>query len=132
MITGEAAFNARLNALKRTGTEVAHGWADAQVRNMRGAIRSRTGRTAASLHADEHPDGVNIMGSGVVNMLASGTRAHEERAHGQAMAFSVGGPTIFSKRVMHPPTAGNPKIKNVTDALDSMKDTAIELWNRAA
>lgn len=124
----------RLNALRGTGQAVAQGWAEESERGMRAEIVRRTGETAASVHAEADAGGGRVLGSPVVIFLSGGTRAHEERPHNaQVMRFQVGGRTIFTKRVQHPATRGNPRIlQAAADAISGMASAVYRLWNGAA
>lgn len=75
-----------------------------------------------------------MLGSQVITYLAGGTRAHEQvPVNARAMRFKIGGQTIFSKKVHHPATIGNPKILTAArDALGGFARAVYGLWNRAA
>jgi hypothetical protein len=131
---GAREFRNRLNAIRDTGRIVAESWAEDGANDMRAEIPRVTGETAASLRGEADAGGGRIMGSPVVTYLAGGTAAHEERpVNAQAMRFAVGGRTVFTKRVMHPPTRGNPRILDAArNALTGMAAACYRLWNGAA
>lgn len=131
---GAAQFTARLHAIEDTGRVVAEQWADKGVTGVRSQIQRRTGATAASVHADVSREGARIVGSPVVDYLADGTRAHVEvPRNAKALRFQIGGRTIFSKKVYHPATTGNPGIRQAAmNALGNFADALYGLWNRAA
>lgn len=129
-LLGADAFVRRLNALSRVPSLLEEEWADATVPIMRGYIPRQTGETAASLRSSRQ----GIFGSPVVNFLDSGTRAHEEVAHGQALKWQAGGQTFFRKRIQKPQTRGqNFKTKAGQEGLSKVgKDLIVRTWNDAA
>lgn len=129
-LIGAGALRARLNALSRVPSLLEEEWAEATVPIMRGYIPVKTGKTRASLR----PSGQGILGSPVVDFLDSGTRAHDEVAHGKALKFQVGGNTLFRKRVHKPQTRGQEfKAKAGHEGLDKVGDDLIvRTWNGAA
>jgi hypothetical protein len=134
-IRGATQWRARLHAAETTGRVLARDWADEDVRRVRAQIQRRTGATSASVRAINVTDrGARVVGSPVVNFLASGTRAHDQApVNAKAMRFKIGGQTIFSKKVHHPATRGNPRIREAArHSLGSFVDAIIGLWNRAA
>jgi hypothetical protein len=134
-LRGAREFRHRLEAIRHTAESVAQDWADEDVRRVRSEIQRRTGETAASVHVESVTlEGARVVGSPVVNFLASGTKAHiEVPTNAQAMRFVIGGRTIFSKRVNHPATKGNPSIRQAAgDALRGFSDALYRLWNKAA
>lgn len=135
-VRGADELRHRLAAIATTGEGVAESWADEAVRLTRSRIRRVTGATAASVRTGEvSTTKATMIGSHVVDFLADGTRQHVEVAHGQAMKFEIGGRTIFSKRVLHPATRGDPRIKEAPrEALDDsgFNDEVISRWNGAA
>lgn len=134
-LQGADQLRARLRAIGTMGADLAQDWADAQVQQVRSEIPVVSGETARSVHAEEvSNDGARVVGSPVVTYLAKGTAAHtEEPRDRQAMRFAVGGQTIFSKRVNHPATAGNPRILGrLVDSLGNLAERLYATWNRAA
>jgi hypothetical protein len=133
-LLGASELRARLNAIQDAPRQIAHDWADEEVRRTKALIPVRTGTTAGSIRADSVSEtGARVVGSPVVNFLASGTKAHSEEAKGQAMRFAIQNRTIFSKKVFHPATRGNPAIRQAgREALGRFADVVIGLWNRAA
>lgn len=133
-LIGAPQLRARLNALQRTAPVLSEQWAVEDERSIAGEIPHRTGATAASLHHEVDRMGARILGSPVITYLAGGTRAHtEEPRNRTALKFSVGGRTIFSARVRHPATPGNPGILDAgREALRRFTDVVYGLWNGAA
>lgn len=131
---GAREFRNRLHAISDVGSEIADQWADESVRGIRDEIPRVTGVTATSVHADGVTNsGARVVGSPVVLYLARGTRAHEQKAHGAAMHWKDGGRSVFSKRVHHPATQGNPRIlEKAADALHGFAEAVYRRWNGAA
>lgn len=136
-VQGAAEFRNRLAALASVGEGIGQDWGDNAVRLLRSRIRHVTGATAASVRVGEVSNsGATLVGSKVVDYLADGTRAHVEvPRNAQALRFQVGGQTVFSKRVYHPATAGDPKIREAPEeALEAVNfdDRVVNAWNGAA
>lgn len=134
-LQGASQLRSRLNAIADAGSDVAEQWADESVRGIQGEIPKVTGKTAASVHAEDvSNDGARVVGSPVVGYLSGGTAAHDEvPRNAQALRFKIGAQTIFSKRVHHPATRGNPRIlQQAADALHGFADAVYRRWNGAA
>jgi hypothetical protein len=134
-LRGAAQLRSRLSAIEHSGRTVAQQWADEGARRTRAQIQRRTGATAASVRSQDVSDtGAQLVGSAVVIYLAKGTKAHEQApVNAKAMRFEVGGQTIFSKKVHHPATQGNPRILDAArGALTGFADIIRGLWNAAA
>lgn len=130
-------FRRRLRAIADSGEGLAERWAEDSIERMRSEINHRTGQTGASLQVGSASNsGASVLGSRVITYLAGGTRAHEQRPRrAKAMKFEIGARTIFTKRVQHPATAGNPDLANAPrEALEDLDfaDEVIGRWNGAA
>jgi hypothetical protein len=131
---GAREFRNRLEGIRHTGESVAEDWADTGAEKVRAEIPRVTGATAASIEGEADSTGGRITGGQAITFLIGGTAAHTELpVNAQAMRFAVGGRTVFTKRVMHPPTSGNPRILDAArGALSGMAAVCIGLWNKAA
>ena len=133
---GASELHRRLEAMVGAVDTVAGRWADSTAEGMRARIPRRTGATADSVRVGQSsPHGASVLGSPVVNMLASGTREHEiVPRNARVLRFKSQGRTVFSRRVLHPPTQGDPTIRAAArEALDdSFKGPVLGAWNGAA
>lgn len=127
----------RLNAMRRSPRGYAREWGDEYVQVARPLIPVRTGKTRRSVHRSQATaGGAEIVGSEVAVMIDTGTRRHAiAPARRGTLAFTVGGRTVFSRKVNHPGMRARPyRVRAALEALrrKSLIDRVVGAWNRAA
>lgn len=135
-LTGAPELRARLGALRGAARPLARELGSETVRNARGLVAVRTGRTRDSLRVGATTGTESqILGSGVAVILDRGARAHDiEPSSRDSLRFNVNGRTIFAKRVHHPrqPGSGFMRKAAAEAGKDTMAKTVVAAWNGAA
>lgn len=138
-LQGARELRARLKAIKTVFKPAGRLWADETVRLARSgfASHSKTGKTMASIRRrNASQKRATVVASYPASFIDKGTKAHTiVPRKAEAMKFSVGGRTVFSKKVNKPRTSADPFARRAaTEALrrHPILDQLIDLWNRAA
>ncbi len=135
-LKGKSQLNARLRAIKQTFKPIGKAWATDDVAENRRRVPVRTGRLQRSFRVrNASQRKATVVGHFSANFVDAGTKQHDEKAHGNAMRFAVGGKTIFAKKVHHRGSkAQRFKREAALEALrkNPMAVELIKQWNNAA
>jgi hypothetical protein len=135
-LKGARELRARLTAIKTVFKPAGRKWTDKTTELARSRVKVRTGTTRASIRRkNASMVRASVQASGGARFLERGAKPHTIKARRVgSMKFSVGGRTVFAKRVRHPGSRKQPfLIPSGRDALSEMDllRELITLWNRA-
>ena len=136
-VRGSRELRARLRAIKQTFKPAGREWAEEAAEIMSHAVPVRSGRLQRSFRVKNASQRrASVAAHFTAFFIDAGTVAHQIKARkAPRLIFSVGGNTIFAKKVNHPATKAQPfRERSAKEALrrKPMAQKLIELWNRAA
>lgn len=136
-LQGASQLRARMRALSTVGKPIAEEWGRGTADAAKGMVPVRTGALQRSIHpGDADSDGGTVLSNRSGIYVDRGTNRHTiTPGNAETLAFKLGGRSVFSKRVSHP--GGKPRPFAQRAAVEgmrrtSMKEKAINAWNRAA
>lgn len=136
-VKGSRELRARLKAAGLMFKPYGRLWADTAAGEMRGDVPEDTGRLKRSLkRKNATQKRATVYGMHWANFVDAGSVAHDIKARkAPRLIFQAGGRTIFARKVHKQRIAARPfKRKAAVAALrrHPMRETLIEMWNRAA
>lgn len=136
-LKGAPELRARLQAVRQTFKGYGRTWADTAASEMRKSVPVRTGRLRQSIRRRNATQRrASVVGHFSANFVDAGVKEHDVFARNKPrMIFETGGRTIFAKKVHKQRIPARPfKRKSALAALRKhpMRETMIDLWNRAA
>jgi hypothetical protein len=136
-LKGSRELRARLKSLRLAFKPVGKAWADDTAHIARSRVPVRTGRLRSSIRRrNATQKRATVVGHYTANFIDHGTKQHDIRPKkAKTLAFSVGGRTVFAKKVHKRATRGN-HFKR-TAALEALRRNplaaeVINQWNAAA
>lgn len=136
VIKGASELKARLRNVKLTFKGYGRTWADETAAQAKRRVPVRTGRLKASIRRrNATQKRATVVAHYTANFVDAGSRAHDIRPKGRALAFQGRNGTIFAKKVHKQRIAPRPfKAASAHAALRKypIKDTMIDLWNKGA
>lgn len=133
---GAKQLRARFKALRQVFKPLGRDWADRTVVRAKGRVKVVSGKTQRSIrrkHATQRKAAV-VAGYGA-RFLDAGTVPHPIQAKRfKALAFTVNGHAVFTKKVRHPGSRRQPFLRvSAREELESDNNVriVIETWNRA-
>lgn len=147
-LQGSRELRRRLKALRGVFKPLGKAWAEDTRDAAKRRIRKRTGKTAASIRVrNASTRRATVVGSYKANFIDAGTKAHDITAkRGRMLKFNVavqgpvlgggslGGRTIFSKKVHKPRTTASPfKRAAALEGLQKnpLAGEVVRQWNEA-
>jgi len=138
-LKGSADLRRRLKAVRVAFKPMGRKWADTTVQLARQNVSShnRTGKSMRSIRVRNSTQRrATVVGRFSLVFLDKGAKKHAIKARrARTLAFSIGGQTIFAKRVNHPGQRGTGfAAKAARESLrrHPLAETLIDEWNRAA
>lgn len=136
-VQGARELRARLKAAGLMFKPYGRLWADTTAEEARRRVPVRTGRLRKSIRRRNATQRrATVVGHFSANFVDAGVKAHDIKARkAPLLIFEAGGRTIFAKKVHKQRIAARPFKRDAAEAglrRHPMKETLIEMWNKAA